>query len=82
MFAHYNMFLMPHFFQRDHCLSIVLGDKFKTLDLIGDSKEVRDKWVWGLRHLKKKYREADLTTQQDVYPFAVTCTFCKITLAA
>jgi len=52
---------------RDHCLSIVLGDKFKTLDLIGDSKEVRDKWVWGLRHLKKKYREADLTTQQDVW---------------
>ena len=57
---------------------MVYGAKHKTLDLIADSQEVRDAWVNGLRHLIKRLGEADLLTQQEVYPFIEDYDLCEI----
>ncbi len=48
---------------------MVIGEKHKTLDLVAENSAVADAWVKGLRHLVKKLSEADLLTQQEVYPF-------------
>ena len=48
---------------------MVYGQKHKTLDLYADSPEECMSWVRGLRFLVKKLSEADLLTQQEVYPF-------------
>ena len=58
-------------FQEEHCFSVVVGAKHKTLDLVADTPEGRDAWVNGLKHLMKKLAQADLQTQQDVYPFNI-----------
>ena len=47
---------------------MVIGQKHRTLDLIAENSELADAWVKGLRHLVKKLSEADLLTQQEVYP--------------
>ena len=60
------------YFQEDRCFSLIHGEKHKTLDLIADDKNVRDAWVHGLKHLKKKLSEANLSTQQNVYPIKST----------
>ena len=57
------------FFLQDRCFSVVYGQKHKTLDLYADSPEECMSWVRGLRFLVKKLSEADLLTQQEVYPF-------------
>ena len=56
-------------FLQDRCFSVVYGQKHKTLDLYADSPEECMSWVRGLRFLVKKLSEADLLTQQEVYPF-------------
>ncbi len=48
---------------------MVVGAKHKTLDLVADSAESSEAWVMALRHLKKKLAQADLQTQQEVYPY-------------
>jgi hypothetical protein len=62
-------------------LTIVIGGKFETLDLIAPSKEIRDNWVIGLKQIKRVLGEADLATQEEMYSFFSTH-FCMFTNVA
>jgi hypothetical protein len=62
-------------------LTIVIGGKFETLDLIAPSKEIRDNWVIGLKQIKRVLGEADLATQEEMYPCLSLFIFdCSLTL--
>ncbi|CAD5121120.1 DgyrCDS9660 [Dimorphilus gyrociliatus] len=40
------------------CFSIVIGSKYKTIDLIAPDKQKRDQWVQGIRGLMRKMQQA------------------------
>ncbi|XP_013407769.1 1-phosphatidylinositol 4,5-bisphosphate phosphodiesterase delta-1 isoform X2 [Lingula anatina] len=48
--------------QQTCCFSLVFGPKDKTLDLVADTEELRDKWVKGLRFMRKKKKGGEITS--------------------
>src|ERR1700761_2153855 len=77
VYFHGLHFIILFTFQPDRCLVLGIGDKYKVLDLVAESREQRDKWVTALkyfqRRIKKKMELDPEAAKQEYLLLLISC---------